>query len=231
MLQNFNIFGMKLYIIATPIGNLQDISARALETLRSVDFILCEDTRHTQKLLSFYNISNKLVSYHQHSNQRKINYILSLLIEENDIALVSDAGTPGISDPGNKLISLAIEKINELEVIPIPGPCALITALSISGFPTDKFTFYGFIPQKKGRRKILGQIINSSTTSAFYESGHRIQKTLNILLELNLKKRIVICRELTKKFETIYRGTAEDLLPLMKDKALKGEFTIVIANK
>ena len=231
MLQNFNIFGMKLYIIATPIGNLQDISARALETLRSVDFILCEDTRHTQKLLSFYNISNKLVSYHQHSNQRKTNYILSLLIEENDIALVSDAGTPGISDPGNKLISLAIEKINELEVIPIPGPCALITALSISGFPTDKFTFYGFIPQKKGRRKILGKIIDSSLTSVFYESGHRIQKTLNILLELNLKKRIVICRELTKKFETIYRGTAEDLLPLMKDKALKGEFTIVIANK
>jgi len=231
LLQNFNIFGMKLYIIATPIGNLQDISARALETLRSVDFILCEDTRHTQKLLSFYNISNKLVSYHQHSNQRKTNYILSLLIEENDIALVSDAGTPGISDPGNKLISLAIEKINELEVIPIPGPCALITALSISGFPTDKFTFYGFIPQKKGRRKILGKIIDSSLTSVFYESGHRIQKTLNILLELNLKKRIVICRELTKKFETIYRGTAEDLLPLMKDKALKGEFTIVIANK
>ena len=222
---------MKLYIIATPIGNLQDISARALETLRSVDFILCEDTRHTQKLLSFYNISNKLVSYHQHSNQRKTNYILSLLIEGHDIALVSDAGTPGISDPGNKLISLAIEKINELEVIPIPGPCALITALSISGFPTDKFTFYGFIPQKKGRRKILGKIIDSSLTSVFYESGHRIQKTLNILLELNLKKRIVICRELTKKFETIYRGTAEDLLPLMKDKALKGEFTIVIANK
>ncbi len=222
---------MKLYIIATPIGNLQDISARALETLRSVDFILCEDTRHTQKLLSFYNISNKLVSYHQHSNQRKINYILDLLAEGHDIALVSDAGTPGISDPGNKLISLAIEKINELEVIPLPGPCALIAALSVSGFPTDKFTFYGFIPQKKGRRKILGQIRDSSLTSAFYESGHRIQKTLNILLELNLEKRIVICRELTKKFETIYRGTAEDLLPLMKDKALKGEFVVIVANK
>ena len=222
---------MKLYIIATPIGNLQDISARALEILRSVDFILCEDTRHTQKLLSFYNISNKLVSYHQHSNQRKVDYILDLLIEEHNIALVSDAGTPGISDPGNKLINLAIEKINKLEVIPIPGPCALIAALSISGFPTDKFIFYGFIPQKKGRRKILGQIVNSSMTSVFYESGHRIQKTLNTLLELNLEKKIVICRELTKKFETIYRGAVEDLLPLMKDKALKGEFVIVIANK
>lgn len=222
---------MNLYIIATPIGNLQDISERALEILKSVDYILCEDTRHTQKLLSFYNISNKLISYHQHSNQRKINYILNLLNEENNIALVSDAGTPGISDPGNKLISLAIEKLNELKVIPIPGPCALTAALSVSGFPTDKFTFCGFIPQKKGRRRILKQIVESSLTNVFYESGHRINKTLNTLLELDLKKKIVICRELTKKFETIYRGTAQDLLPLMKGKALKGEFVIIVANK
>ncbi len=222
---------MYLYIIATPIGNLQDISARALEILKSVDFVLCEDTRHTQKLLSFYNISNKSISYHQHSNQRKIDYILDLLSKGHNVALVSDAGTPGISDPGNKLVSLALDKLENLQVIPIPGPCALIAALSVSGFPTDKFIFYGFIPQKKGRRKILEQIEKSSLTSVFYESGHRINKTLNILLELNLRKKIVICRELTKKFETIYRGTVEDLLPLMKDKALKGEFTIVIANK
>jgi len=222
---------MYLYIIATPIGNLQDISARALEILKSVDFVLCEDTRHTQKLLSFYNISNKSISYHQHSNQRKIDYILDLLSKGHNVALVSDAGTPGISDPGNKLVSLALDKLENLQVIPIPGPCALIAALSVSGFPTDKFIFYGFIPQKKGRRKILEQIEKSSLTSVFYESGHRINKTLNILLELNLRKKIVICRELTKKFETIYRGAVEDLLPLMKDKALKGEFTIVIANK
>jgi len=222
---------MNLYIVATPIGNLQDISARALEILRDVDYILCEDTRHTQKLLSFYNIFNKLISYHQHSNQRKIDYILNLLSAENDIALVSDAGTPGISDPGNKLINLAIKKLDDLKVVPIPGPCALIAALSISGFPTDKFVFCGFIPQKKGRRKILEQIVKSSLTSAFYESGHRIQKTLNTLLELNLRKKIVICRELTKKFETIYRGTVEELLPLMNNKALKGEFVIIVANK
>ena len=222
---------MKLYIIATPIGNLQDISARAIETLKSVDYILCEDTRHTQKLLSFYNISNKLISYHQHSNQRKINYILDLLNKEHNIALVSDAGTPGISDPGNKLINIAIEKLNDPKVIPIPGPCALIAALSVSGFPTDKFIFYGFIPQKKGRRKILEQITKSSLTSVFYESGHRINKTLNTLLEFNLEKKIVICRELTKKFETIYRGAVGDLLPLMNNKALKGEFVIIIANK
>ena len=222
---------MNLYIVATPIGNLQDISARALEILKSVDYILCEDTRHTQKLLSFYNISNKLISYHQHSNQRKINYILDLLGKEHHIALVSDAGTPGISDPGNKLINLAIGKLNNLKVVPIPGPCALTAALSVSGFPTDKFIFYGFIPQKKGRRKILEQIAKSSLTSAFYESGHRIQKTLNTLLEFNLRKKIVICRELTKKFETIYRGVTEDLLPLMKDKALKGEFVIIVSNK
>ena len=222
---------MKLYIIATPIGNLQDISARAIETLKSVDYILCEDTRHTQKLLSFYNISNKLISYHQHSNQRKINYILDLLNKEHNIALVSDAGTPGISDPGNKLINIAIEKLNDPKVIPIPGPCALIAALSVSGFPTDKFIFYGFIPQKKGRRKILEQITKNSLTSVFYESGHRINKTLNTLLEFNLEKKIVICRELTKKFETIYRGAVGDLLPLMNNKALKGEFVIIIANK
>jgi len=222
---------MNLYIIATPIGNLRDISHRALEALKSVDYILCEDTRHTQKLLSFYNISNKLISYHQHSNQRKINYILNLLSKEHNIALVSDAGTPGISDPGNKLINLAIGKLSDLKVVPIPGPCALITALSVSGFPTDKFVFYGFIPQKKGRRKILEEIVKTSLTSVFYESGHRIQKTLNILLELNLRKKIVICRELTKKFETIYRGTVEDLLPLMNNNALKGEFVIIVANK
>ncbi len=222
---------MKLYIIATPIGNLQDISARAIETLKSVDYILCEDTRHTQKLLSFYNISNKLISYHQHSNQRKINYILDLLNKEHNIALVSDAGTPGISDPGNKLINIAIEKLNDPKVIPIPGPCALTAALSVSGFPTDKFIFYGFIPQKKGRRKILEQITKNSLTSVFYESGHRINKTLNTLLEFNLEKKIVICRELTKKFETIYRGAVGDLLPLMNNKALKGEFVIIIANK
>jgi len=222
---------MNLYIIATPIGNLRDISHRALEVLKSVDYILCEDTRHTQKLLSFYNISNKLISYHQHSNQRKINYILNLLSKEHNIALVSDAGTPGISDPGNKLINLAIGKLSDLKVVPIPGPCALITALSVSGFPTDKFVFYGFIPQKKGRRKILEEIVKTSLTSVFYESGHRIQKTLNILLELNLRKKIVICRELTKKFETIYRGAVEDLLPLMNNNALKGEFVIIVANK
>lgn len=222
---------MYLYIIATPIGNLQDISARALETLKGVDYILCEDTRHTQKLLSFYNISKKLVSYHQHSDQRKINHILDLLKEGNDIALVSDAGTPGISDPGNRLINLAIEEIDELVVVPIPGPCALITALSVSGFATDRFIFYGFIPQKKGRQKMLEQITKDSLASVFYESNHRIYKTINALRELNLEKKIVVCRELTKKFETIYRGTAEDILPLMKGNNIKGEFVVVVANK
>jgi len=222
---------MYLYIIATPIGNLHDISERALEILKSVDYVLCEDTRHTQKLLAFYNISKKLVSYHQHSDQRKINHILSLLKEGNNMALVSDAGTPGISDPGNKLVSVAMAKFDKLQVVPIPGPCALIAALSVSGFATDKFIFYGFIPQKKGRRKILEQITKSSMTSVFYESGHRIKKTLNTLLEFNLRKEIVICRELTKKFETIYRGKVEDLLPLMNNQALKGEFVVIVANK
>ena len=222
---------MNLYIIATPIGNLQDISSRALEILKGVDYILCEDTRRTQKLLFFYNISKKLVSYHQHSNQRKINHILSLLKEGNDIALVSDAGTPGISDPGNKLISLAIKELDKLNVVPIPGPCALIAALSVSGFATDRFIFYGFIPKKKCKRKTLQQIVDSPMTSVFYESNHRVFKTLGILQELGLTKEIVICRELTKKIETIYRGKIEDLLPLIKGNALKGEFVIIVSNK
>ncbi|OQX71800.1 16S rRNA (cytidine(1402)-2'-O)-methyltransferase [Candidatus Parcubacteria bacterium 4484_255] len=223
---------MNLYVVATPIGNLQDISYRALETLKNVDYILCEDTRHTQKLLGFYNIPNKLISYHQHSGRRKINYILNLLSEGCSMALVSDAGTPGISDPGNKLINLATGKLDDLKIIPIPGPCALITALSVSGFPADKFIFYGFIPKKKGRRKVLEEIVKSPLTSVFYESGHRIQKTLNALLELNLWKKIVICRELTKKFETIYRGKGEELLSLTgNNNAFKGEFVVVVANK
>lgn len=223
---------MKLYIVATPLGNLQDLSPRALAVFQKVNFLLCEDTRKTRKLFSAYNLSSPhLISYHQHSNSRKIKEVIQLLKKGEDLALVSDAGTPGISDPGNKLISLALKEVVNLEVIPIPGPCALIAALSVAGFPADQFIFYGFLPRKKGRAKILQKIKESSWTIVFYESGYRINKTLEELKAMGMKRDIVVARELTKKFESIYRGSIKEVQPLLKGKNLKGEFTVVINNK
>lgn len=224
-----------LYIIATPIGNLEDISPRGLRILKQADLILCEDTRQTRKLLTRFEIKNKVLSYHQHSSLKKVDQIISLLKQDQVIALVSDAGTPGISDPGNKLIEQTLEQISNLKIVPIPGPCALISALSVSGFPCDQFTFFGFPPQKKGRQKFFNQIKEIKSTIVFYESPYRILKTLNALKELFLQdekqRQIVINRELTKKFETIYRGTAEDILNYLENnsKEIKGEFTVVIS--
>lgn len=220
---------MKLYIIATPIGNLKDMSFRALEALQQVDHILCEDTRHTKKLLSRYNITTPVISYYQHSKFKKVNYILDLLRQGKNLALVSDAGTPGISDPGNKLVYKAIQQVDGAEVVPIPGPSAVITALSVSGLPTDKFIFYGFLPTKKGKQKIYLQMINNTVTSVFYESPYRVIKTLQTLQDLGLDKEVVVCRELTKKFETIYRGTISEVIDQLKNDTIKGEFVIVIA--
>jgi len=223
---------MKLYVVATPLGNLQDLSPRALEVFQKVKFLLCEDTRKTRKLFSAYHLSSpRLISYHQHSNPKKVKEILQLLRGGENLALVSDAGTPGISDPGNKLISLALNEINDLEIVPIPGPSALIAALSVSGFPSDRFIFYGFLPRKKGRKKILQKIKESSWTIVFYESGYRIKKTLEELQKMGMDKDIVVARELTKKFESIYRGSIVEVQPLLKGKDLKGEFTVVINNK
>ena len=207
-----------LYIVATPIGNLKDISLRALHILEEVDLILCEDTRVTKKLLSRYNIETPTQSYHQHSKLRKLNYILSLLKQGKNLALVSDSGTPSISDPGNKLI----EKIKDIaEIIPIPGPNAAIAAASISGFPMDKFVFLGFPPHKKGRNKFFKEVAEYKYPVIIYESPHRIIKTLNELKDFD----VVVGRELTKKFETIYRGKVEDIIKQIKPK---GEFVIVI---
>ncbi len=222
---------MKLYIIATPIGNLEDFAKRAVKTLESVDFILCEDTRRTKLLLDYYKIATPVISYHQHSRLGKMDYILDLLSQNKELALVSDAGTPGIADPGNQLIDLAVKRFKDLAVIPVPGPCAAIAALSISGFPTDKFIFYGFIPHKKGKEKILEEMIESKITAVFYESSYRIVKTLKRLKELELNKRMVVCRELTKKFETVYRGKIEEVLEKMEQGNLKGEFVVVVAPK
>ncbi|MFH1890291.1 MAG: 16S rRNA (cytidine(1402)-2'-O)-methyltransferase [Candidatus Kuenenbacteria bacterium] len=224
------------YIVATPIGNLEDITYRALRVLREVDLILAEDTRITKRLLDRYNIQAEMLSYHHHSNQKKIDQIAELIKQGKNLALVTDAGTPGISDPGNKLIHELIEKFgNSLEIVPIPGPSALTAALSISGFPTDKFIFLGFVPHKKGRNKFLQEVLDSQRTVVFYESCHRIIKCLEQMIEASktsetgkISKQIVVCRELTKKFESIYRGTVDQVLEKVKDDPLKGEYTIMV---
>ena len=210
-----------LYIVATPIGNLKDITIRALHVLERVDLILCEDTRVTKKLLSRYNIKTPTQSYHQHSKLKKVNYILNLLRQGKNLALVSDSGTPGISDPGNKLIERAKDVA---EIISIPGSSAVTAAASISEFPMDKFVFMGFPPHKKGRQKFFKEISEYKYPVIIYESPYRILKTLKELSELD-KFDIIVARELTKKFETIYRGKIKDITKQIKPK---GEFVIVI---
>ncbi|MFH0803567.1 MAG: 16S rRNA (cytidine(1402)-2'-O)-methyltransferase [Candidatus Tagabacteria bacterium] len=226
-----------LYIVATPIGNLEDITERALRVLSEVDLILCEDTRKTKILLDRFQIKTPTQSYHQHSKIDKINYIADLLRRQKNIALVSDAGTPGISDPGNKLIEqllgLAIE---ELKIIPVPGASAVLAALSVSGFPTDRFLFLGFVPLKNKRKKFFEEIVVSKYTVIFYESPYRIIKALDELDSLYTKylilnTKIVVGRELTKKFETIYRGEIKDVIMKIRKDEQKGEFVVIINNK
>ena len=219
----------QLYIVATPIGNLGDITLRALDTLKSVDFILCEDTRVTKNLLNHYQINRPLISYHQHSDARKVREISDLLSAGKNLALVTDAGTPGISDPGNLLINhLTIQQFNNF--IPIPGPSALISALSISGFPTDKFVFMGFPPHKNKRQKYFKEVAAQEYTVVFYESGHRIKKCLQELNALlSPDRQIIVARELTKQFETIYRGTIASVVEKMTDE--RGEFVVVVNAK
>jgi len=223
-----------LYIVATPIGHLKDISLRALEVLREVDLILCEDTRVTKKLLDRYGIRTSTLSYHQHSKLTKINYILELLKEGKNLALVSDAGTPGISDPGGKLINFLITSPGlVIKIVPIPGPSAVTAAASISGLPMDKFLFLGFPPTKRKRKKFFKEVINSKYPVIFYESPYRIIKTLKELgnvmnNEQRTMNNIVVCRELTKKFETIYKGKIEEVIEKIEKDKIKGEFVIIV---
>jgi len=220
-----------LYIIATPIGNLEDISPRALKILRSVDFILCEDTRITNKILLSYKIKTLTLSYHHHSDLKKIDQILNLIREGKDLALVSDAGTPSISDPGGKLIECVFSEFGEgVKIIPIPGPSALITAASISGFPMEKFLFLGFPPSKKKRQKFFKEALESIYPVIIYESPHRIIKTLEDISSYDPLRKVVICREMTKKFETIHRGQILEVLEKVKNNKVKGEFTVIIKN-
>ena len=220
-----------LYIIGTPIGNLKDITLRALEVLKEVDLILCEDTRVTKKLLEHYQIKKPLLNYHQHSRLKKVNYILELLKQGKNLALVSDAGTPGISDPGNLLVYEAIERLREkVEIIPIPGPSAATAAASISGFPMDKFLFLGFPPAKRKRKKFFQEVIGSKYPVIFYESPYRIIKTLKELSSFISDREVVVCREVTKKFETIYRGKIEEVIKEI-EKNPRGEFVVIVSPK
>ena len=253
-----------LYIVATPIGNLEDMSLRAIRILGEVDFILCEDTRVTKKLLGHYRIKTPTISYHQHSDIKKIDYLLSLLEQGKDLALVSDAGTPGISDPGGKLVQAVIDKFDgevaSMRIEAVPGPSAVTAALSISGIATDKYIFLGFPPHKKGRQKFLKKIIDSELPVVVYESKHRILKFLEELEHLNkeiikknkeleLKQRqrgksrddekpskpvssVVVCREISKMHETVYRGEIKSIKEKIKESKdeQKGEFVVIIGK-
>jgi 16S rRNA (cytidine1402-2'-O)-methyltransferase len=224
-----------LYIVATPIGNLKDISKRALWILSEVNLILSEDTRITKKLLDHYQIKTSTLSYHQHSRLQKIKYIIHLLKKGKNLALVSEAGTPGISDPGNKLIQKILEFTKgsplQIRIVPIPGPSALTTAASISGFPMDKFLFLGFPPTKKKRKRFFEEIVKAKYPVIFYESPYRIIRTLKELSSLIESREIVVCRELTKKFETIYRGEIEQVIKEVEKDKIKGEFVVVVEGK
>ena len=217
----------KLYIVSTPIGILSDITTRALETLELVDFILCEDTRITSRLLKHYNISKQLVSFNAVSEIKKIPAALKRIQNGDNCALVSDAGTPAISDPGVRLISQAIKE--DIETIPIPGATALLAALTVSGLPTDSFAFEGFLPQKKGRQKKLKELSEEKRTIVLYESTYRIKKLVDELVEYMPGRFVVVCRELTKKFEETWRGYPEELKKQIDEKTIKGEFVVVIA--
>lgn len=213
-----------LFIVATPIGNLGDISTRALATLREADLVLAEDTRVTAKLLAAYEIKAKVDSFHEHTDTSKLMRIVERLARGEQMALVTDAGTPGISDPGGKLVAEAVKA--GVRVVPIPGASALVAALSISGLAMDRFTFVGFPPHKKGRQTFFSGLAQIDHVIVLYESTHRIVKTLEALRPLN--RSLVVCRELTKLHETVYRGSADQVLEQLQKTSLKGEFVIVV---
>ncbi len=216
-----------LYIVSTPIGNLKDITLRAIETLKTVALIAAEDTRHTGNLLKHYDIKTPLTSYFEHNQFKKGEYILGFLKEDKDVALVTDAGTPGISDPGFALIRLAKE--NDIPVTVIPGATALIAALSLSGLPSDRFIFEGFLPVKSGaRRKKLEALKTEERTIIFYESPHRLIKALNDICDVLGDPYIVVAREITKKFEEAQKGLCSELIKVFEQKNPKGEFVLLL---
>jgi 16S rRNA (cytidine1402-2'-O)-methyltransferase len=219
-----------LYVVATPIGNLEDITLRALRVLREADLIACEDTRHTRKLLDHYEIACPVLSYHEHNEQERAGELVAKLEQGLTVAQVSDAGMPSIADPGYRVINLAIER--GIPVHPVPGPSAVITALAGSGLPTDSFQFLGFLPAKSGqRRTLLERLRSAHTTVVLYEAPHRIRETLADIVDvLGPDRPVVIARELTKVHEEFLRGTAGELRERMGDRELKGEITLLIGR-
>ena len=216
-----------LYVIATPIGNLEDISLRALRLLREVKLIAAEDTRTTRHLLNAHNIKTPLTSYHEHSKRAKLDYLLNYL-EKEDLALVSEAGMPGLSDPGYELIVAAIER--GISVVPIPGASAVITALVVSGLPTDQFLYVGFLPRRKGQRqRLLSSIVDEPRTIVAFETPHRLSKALSDIEEILGNRRLSVCRELTKVHEEIFRGRVSQAREHFAEP--RGEFTLVIEGK
>ncbi|EQB62477.1 MAG: hypothetical protein RBG1_1C00001G0056 [candidate division Zixibacteria bacterium RBG-1] len=222
-------FGI-LYVVSTPIGNLSDITLRAIETLKQVDLIAAEDTRHSGILLKNYSITTPLTSYHDFNKQKKGPELIQQILSGRSVALVSDAGTPGISDPGYLLIKLAIE--NQIQIVPIPGPAAFISALVVSGLPTDKFSFEGFLPNKpQKRRRRLEELAQEKRTLIFYESPYRLLKFLEEVRQILGDRRICVARELTKKFEEIKRGAVSEVLGYFQQGKVKGELIIVVEGK
>ncbi|MEO1021787.1 MAG: 16S rRNA (cytidine(1402)-2'-O)-methyltransferase [Bacteroidota bacterium] len=220
-----------LFIVATPIGNLDDFSPRAVSVLNAADYIACEDTRTSSRLLKHYGIHTPTFSFHQHNEHKKVHYVLQLLEGNQSVALISDAGMPGISDPGFLAIREARKKGYPVEVI--PGADAVTTALVSSGLPTERYIFEGFLPHKKGRQKRIQALIDEQRTVVFYESPHRILKLLGEIEEhLGADRMVAVCRELTKKFEEVQRGLAKDVrLVFAKRESIKGEIVVVIAGK
>jgi 16S rRNA (cytidine1402-2'-O)-methyltransferase len=220
-----------LYVVATPIGNLEDLSVRALNILRSVDYILAEDTRRFTRLASSFQITAKLKSYHEHNEKQISDFIATDIRTGKTVALVSDAGTPTISDPGYRLIN-ACQKIG-VKIIAIPGACALVAALSVSGFETDSFCFNGFLSPKSGKRlSQLSEALASQKTTIFYESPHRIIKTIGALVSLDSEREVFLARELTKIHEELFRGTASEALAMLNAKSsIKGEFVLIIRRE
>lgn len=219
------------YVIATPIGNLEDITLRAIRILKEVDIVLCEDTRVTKRLFEKHGISTPMLSYHAQSGDTKVELILEKIEEGKTIALVTDAGTPGISDPGSLLVSKIKESYPDMKVVSIPGASALTAALSISGVPTHEFIFLGFMPHKKGRETTFKEIAESERTIVFYESTHRILKTLESLTKID--KKVTIVREITKIYEEVLQGSAESILKILSDtpEKQKGEFVVIVSSQ
>ena len=218
----------KLFVVATPIGNLQDFTFRAVETLKNVHCIFAEDTRTSKKLINHYDIDTKLYSYHDYSSDKEIARVLDILNDNKDVALISDAGTPTISDPGYSLIRECISE--NIDIVPIPGASALTTAISASGLPSDAFTFMGFLPTKKGRQKKISSLEHLDTTIVLFESPHRLIKTLSQLKESLGERPVVVARELTKLYEEIIRGNFSSAIEFFESKKVKGELVIIIGK-